>query len=169
MAIGFYLLYKSIMKFNNWDIVISKNNTGKSIEAVVDFEKEDWTVYISEWWKNLSSPIRYIVRRDNLLKKEWKKICISLMEMNMLMDIVLGMKNCNYSIEPNLDNMEIWMTLQDEYRSYKYVWKLEGEAVREYDWYFCTIDKEDLKRLVRTRDDVCQKIFWVASKFVEVK
>jgi len=59
------------MKFNNWDIVISKNNTGKSIEAVVDFEKEDWTVYISEWWKNLSSPIRYIVRRDNLLKKEW--------------------------------------------------------------------------------------------------
>lgn len=156
------------MKFNNWDIVVSKNNTGKAIEAVVDFEKDD-KVYISEWWKGLASPIRYIVDKWNLIKKEWKKICIDLLEMNLLMEKVLWLRWADYTKEPSLDEMEIWQELTDDYRRYKFVGKLEWEPVREYDWYFCTIDKEDLKKLLWTREEVCMKIFWVWSKFVSIK
>lgn len=164
---GFYLLYKNIMHFEHWDIVVSVRNNWMQVEAVVDFEKGD-KVYISEWWKTLANPVRYVIDNDNIYKKEKGKLTISLQEMNALMASVMSLTSASYDKEPSLEWLEIWQQLVNDWRIYKYVWTLEGEPVRDSEWYFCVIDKEDIKKLFRNREDVCQRIFWLSAKDVIV-
>ena len=46
---------------------------------------------------------------------------------------------------------------------------MDWEPVRDSDWYFCVIDKEDIKNLFRTREQVCQKLFGLSEKEVVVE
>ena len=152
--------------FNHWDIVVSKNN-GKIIEAEVDFQQWD-NLYISEWWKSLKCPVRYVIPKDNVCKKEWNKIKISLFEMNYLMDKILWLKSQDYNNEPDFENLKEWQSFSYLNKTYKYVWRMDWEPIRDMDWFFCTIDKGDLDKLVWTKDSVCEQIFWVKSSEVEV-
>lgn len=156
------------MHFENWDIVVSVRNNWIQVEAVVDFEKDD-KVYISEWWKNLNNPVRYIVNKDNIFKKNKGKLTISLQEMNALMASIMSLTSANYAEEPSMDTLEIWQQLVNDWRIYKYVGKLDWEPVRDSDWYFCVIDKDDIKKLFWTREDVCQRIFGLSKDDVIVE
>lgn len=63
-----------MITFNHWDHVISISQKDITIEAVVDFEDENWNVYISEWWKNLNNPMRIVLNKKYLVKKEKKVV-----------------------------------------------------------------------------------------------
>ena len=161
---GFYLLDKSVMaKFKKGDVVTTlqpdNNDCDKSviwIDAVVDFQ--DWdSVYISEWWKNLSNPIRYIVPSNILYLKNWGKLEIKLAEINALMASVLKIQNANYNIEPDINNMQVWDTFYNENQKYTYVWTLDWQVVRDKEWYFCIIDEEDIKKLFWTKFKIWKK------------
>lgn len=163
----FYIYFKKEMAdFNHWDIVVSKNN-GKYIEAEVDFQQWD-SIYISEWWKSLKCPIRYVIPAANVVKKSGNKIQISLLEMNDLMYKVLWLKGQNYNNEPDFEHLTEGQEFYHSSKTYRYVWEMKWEPVRDCDWYFCTIDKNDLTKLVWTREDVCKAIFWVSAEEVEV-
>lgn len=168
LYVSFYLLYNSIMtEFKNWQKVISVSNKWQSIEAVVDFEK-DWKVYISEWWKTLANPVRFVVDKDMLTVKENWKIKLTLNEMNELMVSMLNMIWQEYDKEPDFTNLKVWDVFQYDWRKYKYSGKTWDELVRQYDWYYCTIDKADLPKLLWSRNSVCQQLFWVDKSEVIV-
>ena len=153
--------------FNHWDIVVSKNSSWKLIEAEVDFQQ--WNqIYISEWWKSLKCPVRYVVNAEHVCKKEWRKIKISIFEMNDLMWKVLWLKWQDYNHEPNFDTMTEGQEFVHWSHTYRYVWRMEWEPIREMDWYFCTIDNNDLSKLIWTQDNVCKSIFWVGKEDIEV-
>lgn len=152
--------------FNHWDIVVSKNN-GKVIEAEVDFQQWD-NLYISEWWKSLKCPIRYIIPKENVALKRGKKIQLSLLEMNDLMRKILWLKGQDYNNEPDFNNMSEGQEFVHWSRTYKYVGRIDWEPVWDMDWYFCTIAQSDLDKLLWTRDSVCRHIFWVWQEEVEV-
>lgn len=152
--------------FNHWDIVVSKFN-GKCIEAEVDFQQWD-NLYISEWWKSLKCPVRYVIDKDAVAKKEKDKIKISLLEMNYLMDKILWLKDQDYNSEPDLKNLKEWQTFTNWNVIYKYVWEIDWEPVWEQEWFFCTIRQEDLGKLLWTKDYVCSIIFWVPKENVEI-
>ena len=152
--------------FNHWDIVVSKNQ-GKVIEAEVDFQQWDM-LYISEWWKSLKCPVRYVVPKENVCKKEWNKIRLSLLEMNTLMSKVLWLKNQDYNHEPDFENLTEWQEFNHWSKTYKYIWRMDWEPIWDLDWYYCTINKSDLDKLVWTRAAVCEQIFWVKEEDVEV-
>ncbi len=164
----FYLVYKNIMHFEHWDIVVSESNNWMNVEAVVDFEYWD-KVYISEWWKNLANPVRYVVDPLRLHKKEKGKLVIPLQEMNALMASVLSLQWADYSNEPSIDKLEIGQVLTCDRRTYKYAGKLNWEPVRDSEWYFCVIDKYDLSKLFWTRENICQKLFWLWEKDIIVE
>lgn len=169
-----YLLYKSIMnKFKRWDIVTVLREGEEPgtkemwIEAVVDFQDGD-TVYISEWWKNLNNPVRYLVPANILFKKDNWKITISLKEINALMSQVLSIQNADFNREPSIDNMKIWDVFVNDWAKYKYVWKLDWKLVWDKWWYFCVIDDEDINKLFWTQESVCQKIFGLSKDKVNI-
>ena len=168
---GFYLLYKSIMtKFEHWDTIVSTSNEWLQVEAVVDFQQGD-KLYISEWWKNLSYPVRYVIPvGDNIHKKENGKLTISLQEINSLMAMVMWLAWANYNSEPTFDWIEVWQSIRDTYngRTYTYMWQLDGEAVWQSEWYFCIIDDEDLKKMLWTKEDVCKRLFGLTPDEVNV-
>lgn len=60
--------------FNHWDFVVSTTQKDILLEAQVDFENDDWKVYISEWWKNLNNPMRIVLDKKYLVKKDRKVI-----------------------------------------------------------------------------------------------
>ena len=160
-------------KFRNWDIVTVLRDGEEPgtkeiwVEAVVDFQ--DWDrVYISEWWKNLNNPIRYIIPANILFKKTDNKISISVSEINALMSSVLSINNADFNKEPSIDNMQIWDTLVNDWSRYKYVWKLDGKIVWDKWWYFCVIDDEDIQKLFRTQESVCQKLFGVSKDKINI-
>lgn len=156
------------MHLEHWDIVVSAGNNWMSVEAYVDFEQWD-KVYISEWWKNLNNPVRYIVPKEKLYKKDKNKLVLSLQDINALMASVMNLTSASYDKEPSIDDLQIWQQLVNEWRIYKYVWNMDWEPVRDSDWYFCVIDKEDIKNLFRTREQVCQKLFGLSEKDVVVE
>ena len=49
--------------FEHWDKVISVTAKDTSLEALVDFEDQNWNVYISERWKTLSNPMRIVLEK----------------------------------------------------------------------------------------------------------
>lgn len=152
--------------FNHWDVVVSKNN-GKVIEAEVDFQQWDM-LYISEWWKSLKCPVRYVVPKENVALKKDKKIQLSLLEMNELMWKIMWLKGQDYSHEINFEELTEWQELVHWSHTYRYVWRIDWEPVRDSDWYFCTIAQADLDKLLWTRESVCKTIFWVTPEEVEV-
>ena len=152
--------------FNHWDVVVSKYQW-KLIEAEVDFQQWD-NLYISEWWKSLKNPVRYVIPKDVVVKKVNKKIQISLLEMNYLMNEVLWYRQQDYNNEPNIENLEEWQKLVLNWQTYTYIGKMWDEPIFDYDWYFCKIDKNDLNKLIWTKDSICKAIFWVGSDEVEV-
>ena len=156
-------------KFKQWDIVttVDNFNRGIGIEAVVDFQQWD-KVYISEWWRNLQNPIRYILPAEILYKKNKWKLTITLQEINGLMASQLHIKDANYNEEPSVDKMKPGDTFCNESRRYEYVGELDWEIVWSCEWYFCVIDENDVKQLFRTREDVCKKLFNLSEKDVEV-
>ena len=171
---GFYLLYKSIMStFNKGDIVTTLKPTTTiwerelGAEAVVDFQ--DWdNVYISEWWRNLNNPIRYIVPAKILYKKRDGKLAISLDEINALMASSLHIQNADFNKEPSLENMKVWDTFYNDSQKYTYVWELDWKIVRDKEWYFCIVDEEDIKKLFWTQESVCQQLFGVGLKDINI-
>ena len=153
-------------KFKQWDIVTT---CGKdvNVEAVVDFQ--DWDrVYISEWWRNLNNPIRYIVPSDILYKKDKGKIVISLKEMNSLMASIMHIQNADYNHEPSIDDLKVWDSVYNDSRRYTYVWVLDWVPVWDNDWYFCTINDDDLKKLFWTREQICQTLFSLPENSIKV-
>ena len=58
--------------FEHWDKVISVTAKDTSLEALVDFEDQNWNVYISERWKTLSNPMRIVLEKKYLVKKDNK-------------------------------------------------------------------------------------------------
>lgn len=165
---GFYLLCESIMlnKFKRWDIVTTTNKDNR-IDAVVDFQDGD-KVYISEWWKNLNNPIRYIVPSNILYKKEGGKLVVSLKEINALMSTVLRIQDADYNNEPSIDNLKVWSVVWCDSSKYTYVWQLDWEPVRDRDGYFCTINKDDIAKLFWTRESVCKELFDCSPKDIKV-
>lgn len=153
-------------EFNHWDIVVSKNN-GKLIEAEVDFQQWDM-LYISEWWKSLKCPVRYVIPKENVCKKEWNKIKISLFEMNRLMSQIIGLKNQDYTKEPDFTNLTEGQEFTHWSKTYRFIGRMDWEPIRDLEWYYCTIDKADLDKLIWTQDAVCKQIFWVGKEEVEV-
>ena len=171
---GFYLLYKSIMsKFNKWDIVTALKEWDRIwerylwAEAVVDFQ--DWdNVYISEWWRNLNNPIRYIVPAKILYKKSDGKLTVTLAEVNALMATILHIQNADYNREPSLDDMKVWDVFYNESQKYTYVWKLDWKIVRDKEWYFCILDENDIKKLFWTKDSVCHSLFGIWENEINI-
>lgn len=171
---AFYLLYKSIMaKFKKGDIVTTLKDwdeRGEKVlwpEAVVDFQ--DWDkVYISEWWRNLNNPIRYIVPADILYTKSNGKLTISLDEVNALMSSIMRIQNADFNKEPSLDNMKVWDTFYNDSQKYTYVWEMDWKIVRDKEWYFCIVDEEDIKKLFWTKESVCKTLFGVSYTEINI-
>ncbi len=171
---AFYLLYKSIMaKFKKGDIVTTLKDweaRGDKVlwpEAVVDFQ--DWNkVYISEWWRNLNNPIRYIVPANILYAKSNGKLTISIDEVNALMSSVMRIQNADFNNEPSLDNMKVWDTFYNDSQKYTYVWEMDWKIVRDKEWYFCIVDEEDIKKLFWTKESVCKTLFGVSYKEINI-
>lgn len=156
------------MQLNHWDIVVSSNNSGMNIEAIVDFEKDD-KVYISEWWKNLSYPIRYVINKEWLRKKDKGKLVIPLEEMNNLMASIMRLVWADYSKEPSIDNLEIWQQLTYDWRNYKYAGDLDWQPVRDVEWYFCVLEEWEIDKLLWNKETVCQKIFGMSKDDIIVE
>ena len=154
--------------FNHWDLVVSTTQKDITLEAQVDFETPEWKVYISEWWKNLNNPMRIVLDKKYLVKKD-KKVKLTKSEFQKLI----------YEHYPNpvaVDDLDKevsvheWFVTDIDRRRVEYVRPyLNGKHLfREYDTgmprdtddrYFCVSDDE-LQQWIIKKDDVLDYIFW---------
>mgnify|MGYP007038182615 CR=1 FL=1 len=161
-------------KFKKGDVVTTLKDNEETMEwkclwaeAVVDFQ--DWdNVYISEWWKNLNNPIRYIVPAHILYIKDKGKITITVDEINALMSSALHIQNADFNKEPSLKDMKVWDTFYNDNSKYTYVWELDWQIVWDREWYFCVIDESDIQKLFRTQDSVCKQLFNLSKDQVNI-
>lgn len=148
------------MQFNKWDLVYSIKGD-KSIAAVVDFETEDWRVYVSPWWKALTYPERLILNKDLLFKKEDKQYHISKEDINCLMKATLDIDG-DIDNPPEQETMKVWD--QIDWRGYTY--KLEeilpnGDQVYSRNNALYMFEGEDIKKIYRTKESVIKEIYWL--------
>lgn len=156
------------MKFNKWDLVYSIR-WDKSISAVVDFETEDWKVYVSPWWKTLTYPERLILNKDLLFKKSEQKYHINKIDVNALMRSTLGIE-WDIDNPPKENNMKIWDTIEYRWAIYTLEEILDGwDQVFSRNWALYMFEGEDIKRLYWTKESVIKDIYWLDISNVELE
>ena len=156
--------------FNHWDRVISTTQKDITVEAQVDFETPEWKVYISEWWKNLNNPMRIVLDKKYLIKKE-KKIILTKEEFQKLIYEY-------YPTPVNVDDLdkelvpEEWFIFQSQYNwrleyLWPYWWSDDEFIFRVYnsnpkegrdDKYFL-VKQSDIQEWVVRKADVLKHIF----------
>lgn len=157
--------------FEHWDKVISVTAKDTSLEALVDFEDQNWNVYISERWKTLSNPMRIVLEKKYLVKKD-NKVELTKAQFQSLI--------YEYYPEPiNVD--DIWKELQirkgliisNIWYNWAYVDKFDDEGnyifcrkIDNWTWkssvndfIYMRFNESDLKRDVVKLEDVLQYIF----------
>jgi len=156
------------MKFNKWDLVYSIR-WDKSISAVVDFETDDWKVYVSPWWKTLTYPERLILNKDLLYKKSEQKYHINKIDVNALMRSTLGIE-WDIDNPPEENNMKIWDTIEYRWATYTLEEILDGwDQVFSRNWALYMFEGEDIKRLYWTKESVIKDIYWLDISNVELE
>lgn len=166
------------MAFKKWDIVIAKVNRDPSIEAVVDFETDDWAVYISEWWRPLSYPTRLIIAKNKLFLKD-KQIKIWRQQMQWLIREFFW-EDLDYLNLKTMDSIHPWDILKirnNKYvfvqkygEQYSVVWRLTydyniwHERITNLYWF----TKDEISQNIKTKDEIVRKIFWDNVKAKDV-
>lgn len=166
------------MAFKRWDIVIAKVNRDPSIEAVVDFETKEWTVYISEWWRPLSYPTRLLIGEDKLFLKD-KKIKVTRQRMQQLIREFFW-EDFDYLNLQTVDSIvpgtilkirnSKYVYLQTYDDSYYVLWRLSHDYALNKDFiiqiYWFT--RSDLTENIRSKEDIVSRIFWEKVKVSDV-
>jgi len=147
------------MQFNNWDLVYSIH-WDKSVNAVVDFETEDWKVYISPWWKSLSYPERLILKKDLLFKKTDDVYHIRKEDINHLMKVELDI-DWDIDNPPEAWTMKIWDQVTWRDYTYKLVEILDGKQIFERGDALYVFEDEDIEKIYRTKEQVIKQIYWL--------
>ena len=148
------------MQFNKWDLVYSIKGD-KSIPAVVDFETEDWKVYVSPWWKSLSYPERLILNKDLLWKKEWQTYHINKIDVNSLMRSTLGIE-WDIDNPPEPDKTKVWDQVEWRWSTYTLEEILpNGDQIYSRNWALYMFEWEDIKKLYWTKEDIIKDIYWL--------
>ena len=148
------------MQFNKWDLVYSIKGD-KAVSAQVDFETDDWKVYVSPWWKWLSYPERLILSKDLLFKKCDKTYHISKEDVNALMRNTLGIE-WDIDNPPEQKEMKVW----DQVERRGYIYKLEEvlpswDSVFSRNWALYMFEWEEINKIYWTKDSVIKEIYWL--------
>jgi len=157
--------------FNHWDCVVSTTQKDITLEAQVDFEDDNWKVYISEWWRNLNNPMRIVLDKKYLVKKD-KKIKLDRWTLQRLIFEF-------YPTAALVDELDKEVVVWDWYvymdkdnnRRFEYVWqswlentylfrKLDNSNTREIDDIYYLIKNSELQNWVTHLKDVLNYIFW---------
>lgn len=148
------------MQFNNWDLVYSIH-WDKSVSAVVDFETDDWNVYISPWWKTLKYPERLILKKDLLFKKVDEVYHIKKEDVNALMRTTLDIE-WDIDNPPEMWNLKIWDQVSRRGYNYKLVEILDnGNQIFERGNALYIFENEDIERIHWTKEWVIKQIYWL--------
>lgn len=155
------------MTFQNWDIVVSKRMKDISVEAVVDFETDDWKVYISEWWRTLWYPTRIILDKNLLLLKD-KKIKLTRSQFENLI-IEYYWEPIDFFHLKQWDDFKFGDIIRKWYNKYMYIEQLWDKRLfwtfnEDVDWAYhinqlTILSREDLKMYFRTKPEIIQAIF----------
>ena len=158
---------KQMTTFNHWDFVVSTTQKDITLEAQVDFETEDWKVYISEWWKNLNNPMRIVLDKKYLVKKDRKVILTKAQFQKLIYEY--------YPQPVEVDSLDKEVTVEDwfiteidrhrieyvaPYGEWKYLFRDFNSSPSEWrdDRYFI-VTLEELQSWVVKKEDVLRYIF----------
>lgn len=154
--------------FNHWDRVISVTQKDVTLEAQVDFEMPDWKVYISEWWKNLNNPIRIVLDKKYLVKKEKKVVLTKAQFQKLIYEY--------YPTPVSIDELDKEIVLTDwyvfryddrynleyvaPYKTWRYVFReINTRPQENRDDRYYIITNEELQHWVVKKADVLNYLF----------
>lgn len=159
--------------FEHWDKVVSVTAKDIALEAVVDFETDDWKVYISERWRNLNNPWRIVLDKKYIVKKN-KKVELTKAQ---LQSLIYEYYPRPVKVDDIWKQQVIWpgFIYRDSYdRDYKYLWKFGNEYIMwakpghgsnaiTNDLLYVKISEEEINKDVVQMEEILNYIFWVAN------
>lgn len=158
--------------FNHWDVVVSVKQKDTNLEAYVDFEDDNWKVYISERGRNLNTPMRIVLDKQFLVKKD-KKVVITKEQLQSLIYEYYPQHVLVDNLDKEIEIKE-WLKVEINWWIFIYACEYDTDAawnkrylmVKKSHWDNCkdniyyTATEDEIKQRTIHLKDVLEYIFW---------